>query len=243
MTTLYNDLLTYQQKRKTPDWLPKPSATRAKIGYGSKPDEQVILRCLAFIDLEEKVGLWVAEAKDSLPDNIEPFLFRNIADEDKHTLAINHLRDYYTYDLAFKPWSTEAAKLVERWKASEAHPIVSAYALECGIFFTILPLLQKLGEVYAATVAVWINDDERVHVETNLRLMRHFQLKLSKDLIRLVYDTVEFIFQPQGAEKAQQQANRAVKRIITAKDSAMLEESLPVTISYFEQESNQTIVY
>jgi hypothetical protein len=240
--TLRTDLLSYQQKRKTPNWQPKASTAVAK--EYKTPESEVVLRCLAFIDLEEKVGEWIGSLVTT-PDNLDvnDILLRNVSDEKKHTSAIQDLRNYYNYQEKGYEWSEEAEKIVKAWEYLGTHPVLNAYVLECGIFFTILPLLQKLGDVYAATVAVWINDDERVHVETNLRLIKELGLKVSIELATLVYQTVHFIYEPLGDSTASYQAARAVRRVVTTKDPDMLKESLPVTISYFEQESNQSIVY
>jgi hypothetical protein len=240
--TLREDLLSYQQKRKTPDWQPKASTAIAR--ESNSPQTEVILRCLAFIDLEEKVGDWIGSTV--YPDDtlgINDILLRNVSDEKKHTVAIQHLRDYYGYRNKGYKWSYEGELISKAWAFLDTPPVLNAYVLECGIFFTILPLLQKLGDVYAATVAVWINDDERVHVETNLRLIKEMGLKVNVELARLVYRTVYFIYEPLGASTASYQAARAVRRVVTTKDPDMLVESLPVTISYFEQDSNQSIVY
>lgn len=240
--TLLEDLQKFQTKRKFPNWQPKANSGLKKIS--GKPEEQLVVRCLAFVDLEEQVGEWVEKVAtnaefQSVPE-IAQILRRNVSDELKHDQAIRDLKTYYrcTTDSY-----TRAEVLVQQWKQIEAHPVVKAYALEMGIFFTILPILMRCGDVYAATVASWINDDERVHVETNLRLMKHFSLKLTAELVLLVFNTVAYIYQPLGDERATSEANRAVKRLITTKDPQMLLESLPVTISYFEQNSSQDIVY
>jgi hypothetical protein len=243
--SLLSDLQHYQSKRKFPNWQPKPN-TGLKQMEGT-PQEQVVLRCLAFVDLEVQVGDWITYvAEDDDPEwceHITPILLRNVADEVKHDSAIRDLKDYYRDNHSLFSPNRRVEVLVEQWKQSKASPVVNAYALEMGIFFTILPILMKCGDVYAATVASWINDDERVHVETNLRLMKHFGLKLTEELIWLVFNTVAYIYEPLGEERANAEANRAVKRLVSTKDPQMLTESLPITISYFEQNTNQDIVY
>lgn len=241
MSDLLADLQKFQSKRKFPNWEPKPNEGKKKLVGTS--EEQLVLRCLEFVDLEVQVGdwiRWVAEDDDpGFVKDISPILMRNVSDEQKHDTSIRHLRDYY----GFKSTDVRAAVLAEHWAKVNSSPVVAAYALEMGVFFTILPILMKYGDVYASTVASWINDDERVHVETNLRLMKHFGLKLTDEVILLVYNTVAYIFQPLGEDRAEAEALRAVKRLTTTKDPQMLLESLPVTISYFEQNTNQDIVY
>jgi hypothetical protein len=237
MTTLLEDLQKFQSKRKFPNWQPKPN-TGVKQKTNT-PEELVVLRCLAFVDLEVQVGNWIKEVATQENDECAAILLRNAADEVKHDAAIRDLQNYY----GFKRATVTEKALAEHWKRSEAHPVVNAYALEMGIFFTILPILMRCGDVYAATVASWINDDERVHVETNLRLMKHFGLKLTDSLFWLVYNTVAYIYEPLGQKRATAEADRAVRRLVSTKDPQMLLESLPVTISYFEQNTNQDIVY
>lgn len=244
--TLLEDLQKFQSKRKFPGWMPK--ANTGKIRLTGTPEEQVVLRCLAFVDLEVQVGEWISDVlpgfADDLPQ-VEQILLRNVADEQKHDVAIRDLQNYYGYKENYSVFdqASRAHVLAQQWHQVNASPVVAAYALEMGIFFTILPILMRCGDIYAATVASWINDDERVHVETNLRLMKHFGLKLTNELIWLVFNTVAYIYQPLGEERANKEANRAVKRLVTTKDPQMLTESLPVTISYFEQNTNQDIVY
>lgn len=226
---LLEDLQKFQSKRKFPNWQPRANTGKIVLKYTA--EEEMLCRCLEFVDLELQVGEWVSSI--NLGEEVNAILRRNAEDEIKHELAIKHLQDYYSYSGR----SAEAKVLCDRWKANNDNPAVAAYALEMGVFFTILPKLMKCGDVYAATVASWINDDERVHVETNLRLMKYYGIKLSYDVVKLVYETVAYI------TMSKSQATRAVERLVNTKDPEMLTESLPITISYFEQNSNSDIVY
>ena len=246
MTTLLEDLQKFQSKRKFPNWQPKANTGKKQITKTAQDD--IVMRCLAFVDLEVQVGEWVSYMSEAFAwdyEEVQDILLRNVADEVKHDAAIRDLQSYYGFKDNYNVFdkASRAHVLAQQWQKSDAHPVVNAYALEMGIFFTILPILMKCGDVYAATVASWINDDERVHVETNLRLMKHFGLKLTSDLIWLVFNTVAYIYEPLGQERANAEASRPVKRLVSTKDPQMLTESLPVTISYFEQNTNQDIVY
>jgi hypothetical protein len=240
---LKDQLAHYQNSRRMPDWQPK-QALASKPALSPTQDE-IIRRCLSFASLELQVRDWVlatADGKELPKDDeaaIKANLRRNSLDEEKHDKVLAYLSDYY--EGAHE--STESNSLVRRWKLSNAHPIAAAYALECGLFFTILPALIKCGDVYAATVGQWINDDERVHVETNLAIMKRLGLKLNPDLLKLVFDSVSFIFSPAGAEDATYQAKRAVKRVVSGRDKDMLVESVPTTIAFFEQHNKMAIVY
>jgi hypothetical protein len=240
---LKDQLAHYQNSRRMPDWQPKP-AMAAKPALSPTKDE-IIKRCLSFAALELQVRDWVLATADGkeLPKEdeaaIKANLRRNSLDEEKHDKVLAYLSDYYEGATTSK----ESTSLVKRWQTTKAHPIASAYTLECGLFFTILPLFIKCGDVYAATVGQWINDDERVHVETNLAIAKRLGLKLDPDLLKLVFDSVAFIFAPAGADEASYQAKRAVKRVVSGQDRDMLKESLPTTVAFFEQQSKLSIVY
>jgi hypothetical protein len=227
--SLITDLQHYQTKRKFPNWEPKPSSASYIV-----QDEEVwetLNRCLDFLPLELQVAVWDKMTKGD-PD-VEAILERNAQDETKHDIALKYLKDY----IGHKEYDrTEAGKLISQWKAQQ-DPLVATYALEMGVFFSILPYLMSKGDVYCSIVAGWISDDERIHVETGLRLMKEYKLKLSEELLKLVFRTVLYIFQ----DKAR--AVRAVKRLLTGKDPSMVKESLPPTVSFFEQYNRQSIVY
>jgi len=234
--TLKEDLALYQSRRKFPDWKPTPATS---VNRGNIFRERLVRRALDFLSLENQVFDWASEAV-LIPEleDVAPFIERNAQDERKHTEALYNLSAHYA-----KTTPSEAVELVNRWQQSNKHPVMLSYALEMGVFFSILPALIKYGDVYAATVAQWISDDEMVHVRTNLRLMQALELKLTKDVVVLVYETVLYIFQPLGESQANLSAARAVKRLATGKDPQMLDDSLPITINFFEQATKQDIVY
>jgi len=241
---LKDQLEHYQNSRRMPDWQPKPAAA-SKPPTKDPTQEEIIRRCLAFAALELQVKDWVLATANGqeLPKDDEAAirnnLRRNSFDEEKHDKVLAYLADYYEGANS----SPAANELVQRWASTSAHPITAAYTLECGLFFTILPLFIKCGDVYAATVGQWINDDERVHVETNLAIAKRLGLKLEPDLLKLVFDSVFFIFAPAGTDEAAYQAKRAVKRVVSGRDKDMLQESLPTTVAFFEQHSKLAIVY
>jgi hypothetical protein len=242
MTTLIDDLQSYQSRRRFPGWQPKAPNSRF-VGDKESPQFAVLLRCLDFLPLELQVQIWDYEAAN-VPElelaEIEAILERNSKDELKHDQALTHLSQYLG-----KPEEVgaEAQELIDRWIALNCHPVISMYALEIGVFFSILPTLIQFGDVYAATVAQWISDDERCHVETGLRLMKGLSLKLTEACVKLIIDTNRYIFAPLGEDKATQQAKRAVNRTLSTKDPQMVNESIPSTIAFFEQHSRQSIVY
>lgn len=239
MSTLVADLQSYQARRKFPNWQPKPAGVKY-TGSKETPEYQVLLRCLDFLPLELQVAEWDKEAT-SVPEIAEAasILERNAADETKHDEVLQMLTDYLGKDRQ----SEKANTLIERWQAINCHPLVAMYGLEIGVFYSILPFLLKSGDVYAATVAQWISDDEVVHVNTGLRLMKALGLKLTFGVLQLIRDTNLYIFSPLGEQEADERAKRAVKRAVSGKDEQMLTESLPTTIAFFEQVDKRSIIY
>lgn len=235
MTTLLNDLQSYQDKRKFPNWQPTAPAYNKELDYSD--GEQIVKSALAFLDLEVSVGEWVKAAE--LPIEAKSYILLNAKDEEKHTVVLGYLSQYYRGARV----SLYSKNLIERWNALQVHPLAKAYALECGVFFSVLPALTIYGDIYAATVSQWINDDERVHVETNLRLMRELKLHLTEELLELVFETVAYIFEPLGEQVQLNQATRAVKRVVRGRDAQMAKESIPVTTAFFEQHDKRAIVY
>jgi hypothetical protein len=242
------DLQQFQDSRRMPDWKPKKANASRAIAKTNEDriKEQVVKRCLSFIDLEIQVQQWVDNIRQEHPElppeeaeALELHLSRNSADEQKHEKALQYLAAYYGGAYS----DNTSTDLLEAWTSLDCNPIVAAYALECGVFFTILPLLMTCGDIYAATVGQWVNDDERVHVETNLRVMKRLGLTLNNDVLKLVYLTVKYIYQPYGEDRAIAEAARAVKRVTSGRDKQMLRESLPVTTAFFEQHTKQAIVY
>lgn len=247
MSTLVEDLQSYQARRKFPNWQPKPAGVRF-TGSKETPEYQVLLRCLDFLPLELQVAEWDREADASLGkpnfDEVSLILERNAADENKHDEVLRMLKDYLGYPLRRDRENWEVPqKLLQRWQALNCHPLVAMYGLEIGVFYSILPFLLKSGDVYSATVAQWISDDEVVHVNTGLRLMKALGLKLTFGVLQLIRDTNLYIFSPLGEQEADERARRAVKRAMSGKDEQMLTESLPTTIAFFEQTDKRSIVY
>lgn len=227
-----DDLTLFQSKRRYPNWQPIASK-QPRVNDGNE-NEAIVKRCLAFLDLEVDVGSWVKQ-QGNISEEVKEHLLRNSADEHNHDLVLRMLAVHYSADLC-PP--APALAIIERWRQAPESPIVKAYALEMGVFFTVLPALMRFGDPYASSVAMWINDDERVHVEVNLRVMRELGLKLTENLVRLVRDTVAYIYPSDPA-----QAIRACTRLISGKDKEMLTDSLPPTFAFFEQKNKKSFVY
>jgi hypothetical protein len=218
---LIDKLEAIQTKRKYPHWRPrKVEATVSNV-------DPVIIRCLEFLPLELSVAEWDYEASN-LEDCelIADILHRNANDEDKHDKALAYLSKHYGMQPGVR--SQEAQNLIDRWKNNKSHPLCRMLALEMGVFFSILPYLKMNGDTYAAEVSDWIKDDEVVHVKTGLLLVSELWLTIDKELLKLVYDSNNYIF------KSHDKAAKATMRLVNGSASDLIDESLPQTVGFFE---------
>jgi hypothetical protein len=236
MYELLKTLKKAQSRRRFPDWTPTPTKGKFKA---SAFNTDVIYRMLEFVDLEITVGNWVitSGSDNKLQDEITKLLNRNAADETKHEEVLKLLRNYVD---APSTISSEASALIQRWEEQEPS-FALAYALEMGVFMTILPWLNKNGDVYCSTVSGWISDDETVHVITNAALAKHTGSKLTKEHFALVIDTLAYIFR--GESDVTNRIKRACQRLRTGKDNGMMDESVVTTIAFFEQYDKQPTEY
>lgn len=230
---LLSRLSAFQKRRKFPDWQPKPAYAPCRI---EEPTLSTIHRMLNLLDLEVTVGEWVKEALWQLEpaDKAAALVFieRNSLDEQKHDQALRYLATYTNLGAP----DAQAQALVSRWQAQKPS-FMLAYALEMGVFMSVLPYLTRAGDMYCAKVSQWIADDEGVHVLTNRELANELKQSLTKEVCKLVVDTLAYIF---GDNL---QAERALRRLTTGKDATMIEESVPVTPAFFEQHDKRSVVY
>jgi hypothetical protein len=232
--SLLQELDKAQARRRFPDWQPKP--TSASYKPEDQTVEATIHRLLDFSDLEITVGEWIlASATD---DSVKEHVERNSKDELKHDEALSYLKSYVGYEAEH----SGAQELIERWRAEEP-TFALAYALEMGIFMSILPWLNKNGDVYCSTVSNWISDDETVHVVCNSLLAKHLGQKLTVLHFTLVRDTLAYIYDAYGTAFVRTQVERAFRRLTTGKDNAMMDESVPTTPAFFEQNNKRTTEY
>ncbi len=237
MQSLTSTLDSYQARRRFPDW--QPEDPYSPYHEQSPLATALIRRMLALLDLEVTVGQWVknAIAKANLQEAL-PHIERNSLDELKHDSALRKLSLYVggaTDD------STSKA-LVSRWQA-QAPSFSLAYALEMGVFFSLLPALTKYGDMYCVKVSQWISDDEGVHVLVNRELAEALGERLTKEQLKLVVDTLMWTFEPLGYGKAVEVCSRAIRRLQSGSDPLMMQQSVPVTPAFFEQVDKRSIVY
>lgn len=235
--TLAADLQKFQERRRFPDW--KPDKPYSPYHAQSTTATEVIKRALAFLDLELVVGEWVVQALERayLKEAVE-YVHRNSADELKHDEVLSILTHYVGGST-----KTEVSEAIVRDWQKQQPSFSLAYALEMGVFFSILPALTKHGDMYCVKVSQWISDDEGVHVLTNGALAKHLGEKLTKDHLQLVVRTLAYVFEPLGEAEVKRTVERAIRRLNTGKDPDMMQQSVPVTPAFFEQVDKRSIVY
>jgi hypothetical protein len=240
LMSLLSSLRSFQDLRRFPEWQPLKPPTGAGWRSSTVGADMVYSRIVQLVDLEVSVGSWVKQALVALPESerstAQAYVHRNARDELKHDTAFRHFRTY----IGGSPQSAEAQALVAEWQAQEPS-FALAYALEMGVFMSLLPFLNRHGDTYVAQLSQWVSDDEVVHVRTNLALAQACGQKLTRTHFSLVARTVAWVFETE--ENTSQLVERALKRLTTGKDPAMLEQSLPTTIKFFEQSSTTTISY
>lgn len=238
---LLETLRSQRSNRRFPDWQPEPTNARSNL----PANVVVVLRRLCLLrDLEIQVGDWIdAARKEANSDEIVELLQKNIDDEQKHAQTIDYLNAY----INSQPTETEQAhaRVVKSyWSNNLPQTFASAYALEMGVFFTVLPWMVRNGDVYTTRVSQWISDDEAVHVRNHLTMAKHLQQKLTDKHVTAIKATLQWLFYDAlGRQETSRLIDRALLRLRTGKDPAMNDESVPVTVAMFEQKDKRKIVY
>lgn len=140
-------------------WTPL-AVTKGELKPGS---EETILRCLALRTLELPVKEMLAQGLEKeLPDDpgVLPALISNMADEDKHDLALNLVVDIHGTDAGAE---REAQAIRKSWLELPEHPILKTAILERSVFFVLLPFFRFCGDVGIRCVASDVSRDEQVH--------------------------------------------------------------------------------
>jgi hypothetical protein len=234
---MHDILASYQARRRFPDW--QPEDPYSPYHEQSPQATAIIKRILAFLNLEVTVGQWVTKAlEEANLSEAVAHVERNAKDELKHDIALRKLSVYVggaTEDVTSK-------ELVSRWQ-KQAPSFSLAYALEMGVFFSFLPALTSLGDMYCVKVSQWISDEEGVHVLINRELASALGERLTKEQASLVVETLMWTFEPLGTAQAKQVCERALRRLQSGSDPLMMQQSVPVTPAFFEQVDKRSIVY
>jgi len=172
-----------QRKRS---WTPTP-VTKGEVKAGA---EETLYRCLALRTLELPVKEMLAQGLErELPDDpgVLPALQSNMADEDKHDLALNHIVSAHgVNDRAER----EAERIRKAWLSDPSHPILKTAILERSVFFVLLPFFRFNGDVGIRTAASDISRDEQTHVALHAMVAHDLGEKTTPALNKLRRATV-----------------------------------------------------
>lgn len=233
-------LLDATSKRRLRSWEPvKPATNIAKEQWSA-----TLERCCILGELEVSVGEWVKEASKALSSKdlelCKYMALSNAQDEDKHELQISYLREYVVGKKR-SVFQDGADEIIAMWQLLPAS-FTTAYALESGVFFTILPYLNTYGDSFCSRVSQWISEDETFHVLFNGTMSEMLGEKLTTAHVEAVVKTLFWLFQDDVSE-AEKACQRAIRRFKTGYDQNMISEATPTGIAFFEQKSRNQIVY
>ena len=227
---LVEDLTSQLAKRKLRDWQPK------KPNFRQSSSPEIVKKCCLLADLEVTVGEWVTESLKALDNpNLIEMAKSNVSDEIKHERQINYLKDY------LKAKESDASREIVKIWQSLTPSFITAYALEMGVFFQILPILNVKGDAFCSTVARWISSDEVFHVYFNGKVANALGQKLTQEHLLAVKKTLDFLYDDEA--EASKAFERAIGRFKTGKDLEMEKMSLPTGIAFFEQNDKRSIAY
>lgn len=232
-------LLDATSKRRLKGWEPTKPITKIAREQWSATLE----RCCLLGALEVSVGEWVTKAAEALSTKdlelCRYMALANAQDEEKHDLQIAYLKDYVVKEKS--EFQDGADEIVRMWQALPAS-FTTAYALESGVFFTILPYLNTFGDSFCSRVSQWISEDETFHVLFNGTMSEMLGEKLTTAHVEAVVKTLFWLFQDDVSE-AEKACKRAIRRFKTGYDPDMMNEATPTGVSFFEQKTRKQIVY
>ena len=172
------------QRKRT--WTPV-AVTAGEIKAGS---EETLYRCLALRTLELPVKEMLSQGLErDLPDDpgVIPALKSNMADEDKHDLALNYIVDAHGVNADAE---REAQAIRDAWLQDPSHPILKTAILERSVFFVLLPFFRFCGDVGIRTVASDISRDEQTHTAVHAMVAHDLNEKTTPALNKLRRATV-----------------------------------------------------
>jgi len=175
-------------------WTPV-AVTAGELKEGS---EETIYRCLALRTLELPVKEMLAQGLEKhLPDDpgVLPTLQSNMADEDKHDLALSYIVDAHGTDPKAE---LEAVRIRQAWLDLPEHPILKTAILERSVFFVLLPFFRFCGDVGIRTVASDISRDEQTHTAIHAMVAHDIGEKTTPALNKLRRATVAWAMDKLG---------------------------------------------
>jgi hypothetical protein len=172
------------QRKRT--WTPV-AVTKGEVKAGA---EETLYRCLALRTLELPVKEMLSQGLEKeLPNDpgVLPALQSNMADEDKHDLALNYVVDVHGIDARAE---REAEAIRKSWLELPEHPILKTAILERSVFFVLLPFFRFCGDVGIRTVASDISRDEQTHTAIHAMVAHDIGEKTTPALNKLRRATV-----------------------------------------------------
>lgn len=171
----------------------KRSWTPTQVSKGAllKPaSADTLKRCLALRTLELPVKEMLAQGLEKeLPNDpgVLPALQSNMADEDKHDMALSYIVDVHGTDARAE---REAEAIRKAWLELPEHPILKTAILERSVFFVLLPFFRFTGDIGIRTVASDISRDEQVHTALHAMVAHDLGYKSTPALNKLRRATV-----------------------------------------------------
>lgn len=203
--SLYASRCTLKNDKLTPNfWKPQPIVFDPPTLFSddscpTKPEwgcNETIQKIIALgLHCEIPVGEFVQDAgKRDLPSDpiLKTLLRSHVADEAAHDLG------FRLAALQYEPcgeYMSDAHELANEWQALSDHPIISAAALEVGVFLASLGAMRLFGGNSLSHMASQIARDEYRHVAVNVAIMKGLDLSFTYRVLRLVDATVCWVFE------------------------------------------------
>lgn len=187
-----SNYLKVMSRKRT--WTPV-AVDKGEIKAGS---EDALFRALALRTLELPVKEMLKEGLEKeLPADpgVIPALQSNMADEDKHDLALNYIVGVHG---TVEKYEREAARIRAAWLAAPEHPILKTAILERSVFFVLLPFFRFNGDMGIRTVASDISRDEQTHVAIHAMVAHDLGVVTTPNLNRLRRATVAWVMDGLG---------------------------------------------
>jgi hypothetical protein len=228
------------------EWQPNNPAPNTDVTLA--PD--TISRCLSLSNLEPLVKQFISDGIDRqdrsvLGEGAIEALQRNMADEDKHELALTRVKQsLIDFSSTFE---VEADQIINQWADLPDHPITKAAVLENGVFFIVLPLYSLFGSASLRVTANSISADEVIHVKVHRQAAKLLKAKPSTALNKLRQDTVAWLSkdlsEANDPKWTQDRCLRNSASLMTRGISDMLETQVATVMAPFEVKNTTLDVY
>lgn len=182
-----SNYLKVMSRKRT--WTPV-AGEKGELKAGS---EDAIYRALALRTLELPVKEMLSQGLErDLPDDpgVIPALRSNMADEDKHDLALSFVVDAHGTNPKYE---REAQSIRKAWLSDPSHPILKTAILERSVFFVLLPMFRFNGDMFLRSISADISRDEQTHVLLHAMCAKDLGEVTTQALNRLRKATVSWV--------------------------------------------------